>query len=43
MTLEDFAEYASEIEDMPSVSFQDVDVPGCGAWSQGPAVLRSGR
>jgi gamma-glutamyltranspeptidase / glutathione hydrolase len=40
MTLPDLAEYASEIEDTPSVSFQGVDVHGCGAWSQGPSLLQ---
>lgn len=40
LTLADLAEYRSEIEDTPSVSFQDMEVHGCGAWSQGPAVLQ---
>jgi gamma-glutamyltranspeptidase / glutathione hydrolase len=40
LTLEDLAEYASEIEDTPSVSFQGVDVHGCGAWCQGPSLLQ---
>lgn len=40
LTLDDLAEYASEIEDPPSVSFQGLDVYGCGAWSQGPALLQ---
>jgi gamma-glutamyltranspeptidase / glutathione hydrolase len=40
LTLDDLGEYASEIEDAPSVSFQGLDVHGCGAWSQGPALLQ---
>jgi gamma-glutamyltranspeptidase / glutathione hydrolase len=40
LTLTDLAEYASEIEDAPSVNFQGVDVHGCGAWSQGPSLLQ---
>lgn len=43
LTLQDLAEYASEIEDTPSVSFQGVEVHGCGAWSQGPSLLQTFR
>ncbi|GAA1559661.1 gamma-glutamyltransferase family protein [Kribbella lupini] len=40
LTLADLAEYASEIEDTPRVTFRGVDVHGCGAWSQGPSLLQ---
>lgn len=40
LTLQDLAEYASEIEEPPRVRFHGVDVYGCGAWSQGPALLQ---
>ncbi|WP_344419810.1 gamma-glutamyltransferase family protein [Pseudonocardia ailaonensis] len=40
MTLDDLAEYASEIEDTPRVAFEGVDVHGCGAWCQSPSFLQ---
>lgn len=40
LTLQDLAEYASEVEDPPSVSIAGVDVYGCGPWSQGPSLLQ---
>ena len=40
LTLEDLAEYSSEVEETLSVNFQGVDVHGCGAWCQGPSMLQ---
>jgi gamma-glutamyltranspeptidase/glutathione hydrolase len=40
LTLEDLADYSSEIEAAPSVEFHGVKVHGCGAWCQGPSMLQ---
>ncbi|MBT6277216.1 MAG: gamma-glutamyltransferase family protein [Chromatiales bacterium] len=41
MTMEDLAEYKSEIEAPETVRFGDVDVYSCGPWCQGPALLQA--
>ena len=40
LTVQDLAEYRSEIERPLSITFGDVDVLTCGPWCQGPVLLQ---
>jgi len=40
LTMEDLAEYRSEIEQPLSYSFKGTEVMSCGAWCQGPVLLQ---
>lgn len=40
LTLEDLADYRSEIEPAVSAGFHDIEVKGCGPWCQGPVLLQ---
>ncbi|NKC15387.1 MAG: gamma-glutamyltransferase family protein [Gammaproteobacteria bacterium] len=41
LTMEDLAEYRSEVEPAQTTRYGDVDVYACGPWCQGPALLQS--
>lgn len=40
LTLDDLAEYRSDIEPAVGASFHDIEVLGCGPWCQGPVLLQ---
>ena len=40
LTMQDLAEYRSEIERPLSIRFRDVEVLTCGPWCQGPVLLQ---
>jgi len=40
LTLDDLADYTSEVEDTLSVDFHGFKVHSCGAWCQGPSMLQ---
>lgn len=41
LTAEDLSSFRAKIEKPHKISFQDYEVYGCGAWSQGPMVLET--
>ncbi|MBL4720825.1 MAG: gamma-glutamyltransferase, partial [Alphaproteobacteria bacterium] len=41
MTMEDLADYSAEIETPCQIKFGDIELYGCGPWSQGPMILQA--